>query len=93
METLHALYGRTSYDIEDFQGLVDLIYQRDHLTLLRKLYEWSVVDPNNIVESRYAISKKLSEVLIKPLSYPYHDIRALFRSHHVAVDVIHSRVP
>lgn len=63
METLHALYGRTNYEIEEFQGLIDLIYGKDNLSLLRKLYEWSVVDPNSIDESRYAISKKLSEVL------------------------------
>lgn len=69
METLHALYGRTNYEIEEFQVLIDLIYERDNLTLLRKLYEWSVVDPNAIDESRYAISKKLSEVFTTPLLF------------------------
>lgn len=41
------------------------MYQTDHLTLLRKLYGWSIVDANDIDDTRYTISKKLSEVCAK----------------------------
>lgn len=65
VEALHALYSRSNFEIEDFQQLVHLMYQTDHLTLLRKLYEWSIVDANDIDDTRYTISKKLSEVCAK----------------------------
>ncbi|KAM5441833.1 karyopherin [Microsporum ferrugineum] len=63
VEALHSLYGRSTYDIEEFQRLVNIIYQNDHLNLLRKLYEWSIVSADNIAESKYSISKKLSELI------------------------------
>lgn len=69
MEALHALYGRTTYDIGEFQDLVKIVYQNDNLTLLRKLYEWSVIDNNNMTETRYSIAKKLSEVCTDILEY------------------------
>jgi exportin-5 len=64
VEVLHSLYGRTCYEIDEFQDVINLMYQTDNLVLLRKLYEWSVVDANGILESKYAISKKLSEVCL-----------------------------
>ncbi|EFE42128.1 hypothetical protein TRV_03128 [Trichophyton verrucosum HKI 0517] len=63
VEALHSLYGRSTYNIEEFQRLVNIIYQNDHLNLLRKLYEWSIVGADNIIESKYSISKKLSELV------------------------------
>ncbi|GBF62964.1 hypothetical protein TMEN_5574 [Trichophyton mentagrophytes] len=63
VEALHSLYGRSTYNIEEFQRLVNIIYQNDHLNLLRKLYEWSIVDADDIIESKYSISKKLSELI------------------------------
>jgi exportin-5 len=48
--------------MEEFEPLVALLYQVDHLVLLRKLYEWTAVDATDIDETRYQISKKLSEV-------------------------------
>ncbi|PGH23822.1 hypothetical protein AJ80_02070 [Polytolypa hystricis UAMH7299] len=63
VEALHALYGRTNYDISEFQELVSLVYQPSNLALLKKLYEWSIVGPDDVTETKYAISKKLSELL------------------------------
>ncbi|KAK2803210.1 hypothetical protein FQN50_007077 [Emmonsiellopsis sp. PD_5] len=63
VEALHALYGRTSYDMVEFQPLVNLIYQTQNLHLLKSLYDWSVVDANDIIESKYSVSKKLSELI------------------------------
>lgn len=39
-----------------------LMYETEYLTLLQKLYEWSVVGPDDVDDIRYIISKKLSEV-------------------------------
>lgn len=62
VEALHALYSRSNFEIEDFQPLVHLMYETEYLTLLQKLYEWSVVGPDDADDTRYTISKKLSEV-------------------------------
>lgn len=62
MEALHSLYGRSNYDANEFQELVKLIYQTDHLVLLRNLYEWSIVNAEDIDDAKYTICKKLSEV-------------------------------
>ncbi|KAF4209895.1 hypothetical protein CNMCM8980_004867 [Aspergillus fumigatiaffinis] len=63
VEALHALYSRSNFEIEDFQPLVHLMYETEYLTLLQKLYEWSVVGPDDVDDTRYTISKKLSEML------------------------------
>lgn len=62
MEALHSLYSRANFDIDDFQPLVHLIYETEYLDLLQKLYEWSIVGPDDIDDTKYTISKKLSEV-------------------------------
>lgn len=64
MEAMHSLYSRSNFEMEEFEPLVALIYQVDHLVLLRKLYEWTAVDATDIDETRYQILKKLSEVLL-----------------------------
>jgi len=38
------------------------MYETEYLDLLQKLYEWSIVGPDDIDDPRYTISKKLSEV-------------------------------
>lgn len=47
-----------------FQDLVNLVYQTQNLHLLQNLYNWSIVDAHDISDSKYSISKKLSEVII-----------------------------
>lgn len=44
IEALHSLYSRSNVDMEDFTPLVERIYNRDHLVLLRRLYQWTGVD-------------------------------------------------
>ncbi|EEH39559.2 hypothetical protein PAAG_08828 [Paracoccidioides lutzii Pb01] len=63
VEALHALYSRTSYDMAEFQALVNLVYQTDNLQLLHNVYNWSIVDVNDISDVKYSISKKLSELM------------------------------
>ena len=40
------------------------LYGQEIIDLLRRLYEWSVVDAADIDEAKYLLSKKLSEVKI-----------------------------
>ncbi|OJJ48636.1 hypothetical protein ASPZODRAFT_150826 [Penicilliopsis zonata CBS 506.65] len=63
VEALNTLYSRSNIDIEEFQPLVHLMYETEYLNVLQKLYEWSVVGPEDAVDTRYTISKKLSEVM------------------------------
>ena len=62
IEALHALYGRTHFSDEDFLALICPMYTQDTVNLLRKLYEWSVVDPRDIDEKKYLLAKKFAEV-------------------------------
>lgn len=64
---MHSLYSRSNFEMEEFEPLVALIYQVDHLVLLRNLYQWTEVDATDIDETRYQISKKLSEVFAIPV--------------------------
>ncbi|EEP82733.1 conserved hypothetical protein [Uncinocarpus reesii 1704] len=63
IEALHALYGRSHYDIQEFGSLLRIIYNKENLELLTKLFEWSFVDANDILDTKYTTSKKLSELL------------------------------
>ncbi|KAF9892935.1 hypothetical protein FE257_000527 [Aspergillus nanangensis] len=62
-EALHSLYSRSNFDTEGFQSLVHMMYQTDYLNLLQKLYEWSIVGADDIDDTKYMISKKLSEMV------------------------------
>ncbi|KAK1139975.1 karyopherin [Aspergillus melleus] len=63
VEALHSLYSRSNIDVGSFQPLVHKMYETDYLNVLEKLYQWSVVGPDDIDDTRYMISKKISEML------------------------------
>ncbi|KAJ6009248.1 hypothetical protein N7499_005330 [Penicillium canescens] len=63
IEALHALYGRNNIGCEESHGLICLIFETDYLVVLQRLYEWSVVGPDEVDEPKYLISKKLSEMV------------------------------
>ncbi|KAL4926925.1 karyopherin MSN5 [Aspergillus undulatus] len=63
VEALHALYSRSAYDSEGFQPLVKLMYETESINVILKLFQWSVVGPEDIDDTKYTISKKLSEVV------------------------------
>ena len=62
MDVLYTLYNRSRFSEDDFRDLVCPMYQLDVISLLDRLYEWSIVDAANIDEEKYLLSKKFSEV-------------------------------
>ena len=65
MDILHTLYSRSRLSDDDFKDLVWPLFSPDIIELLRRLYEWSIVDPTNIDEEKYLLSKKFAEVQSK----------------------------
>ncbi|KAL3426143.1 nuclear import and export protein [Phlyctema vagabunda] len=63
VEALHALYCRLHFSDEEFIDLVCPMYRSQIVDLLRKLYEWSVVDHDNIDDEKYKFAKKFSEMM------------------------------
>ncbi|KAI0409384.1 ARM repeat-containing protein [Xylaria palmicola] len=63
LEALHVLYSRSTFDEEEFQELVVPLYDVQYVTLFRQLVEWSVVDPDDLDDDKYQLSKKLSELI------------------------------
>ncbi|KAI1130165.1 armadillo-type protein [Nemania abortiva] len=63
LEALHALYSRTSLDEVEFLELVVPLYGAQYVTLFRQLFEWSIIDPDDIDDDKYQLSKKFSEFI------------------------------
>ena len=64
VQVLHALYDRSHFDDNEYSILIAPMYQAENVSLLRTLYEWSIVGVENMHSPKYAISKKFSEVSI-----------------------------
>lgn len=62
VEALHALYSRPYFSDEEYEELICPMYTTERVELLRKLYEYSIIDPEDIDDEKYLLSKKLSEV-------------------------------
>jgi exportin-5 len=62
-DALLSLYGRLKLEEVEVQALVHPLLHPDSVSLLQRLYEWSVVTVDDIDSPRYTISKKLSELL------------------------------
>ena len=63
IEMLSALYARYSIADADVRALVGPLFEDATIDGLRRLYEWTIVDSENIDDERYLLSKKLSELL------------------------------
>lgn len=84
IEALHALYGRSNMGNEESHGLVCLMFEPDYLNILQSLYQWSIVGPEDMDESKYLISKKLSEVKqLNLLNCPYPMAYDTYRWYHM----------
>jgi exportin-5 len=62
VECLHALYTRGLQD-EEFVELVGPMYTSESINVFREVYNWSVVDANDLDDEKYKLCKKLSEFL------------------------------
>jgi hypothetical protein len=62
VQVLHTLYDRSHFDDNEYLILIAPMYEARNVSLLRTLYEWSIVGVENMHSPKYAISKKFSEV-------------------------------
>ncbi|KAL0939459.1 nuclear import and export protein [Colletotrichum truncatum] len=63
LEALHALYSRSNFTEQEFKDLVAPMYDSSSVDLLKRLFEWSAVDVEDIDEDKYQFGKKFSEML------------------------------
>ncbi|MCJ1432586.1 hypothetical protein MMC27_001943 [Xylographa pallens] len=63
VEALCALYIRPSYTDDDVQDLVWPLLKHETVNTLKTLYQWSIVDANDMDEEKYLLCKKLSEMV------------------------------
>ncbi|KAG9242792.1 armadillo-type protein [Calycina marina] len=77
VECLHAIYCRLNFTDEEFLSLLCPIYTSQMVDLLRKLFEWSVVNPHDIDDEKYLFAKKFSEMMSNLGGYIAQNISAI----------------
>ncbi|QSZ31435.1 hypothetical protein DSL72_001000 [Monilinia vaccinii-corymbosi] len=63
VQALFALYTRVHFSDEEFLELVCPMYTSEVVGLLRNLFQWSVVDADDIDDEKYLFAKKFSEMM------------------------------
>ncbi|KAB8292991.1 hypothetical protein EYC80_007354 [Monilinia laxa] len=63
VQALYALYTRVHFSDEEFLELVCPMYTSEVVGLLRNLFQWSVVDADDIDDEKYLFAKKFSEMM------------------------------
>ncbi|KAF8539445.1 armadillo-type protein [Trichophaea hybrida] len=62
-ECLHTLFSKPFFEDDDFQSLVCPMYHSQTVELLKNIFNWIRVDPNDINEERYMFLKRFSEMI------------------------------
>ncbi|KAI5814832.1 armadillo-type protein [Pyronema omphalodes] len=62
-ECLHMLFSKPFFEDEDFTNLVFPMYHAQTVELLKNIFNWVPVDPNDINEERYMFLKRFSEMI------------------------------
>lgn len=63
LDTLLALYSRRMLEWVEVQALVHPLCQPDSVLVLEQVYKCSIVGPEDTLDAKYSISKKLCELL------------------------------
>jgi exportin-5 len=75
VQVLHTLYDRFHLDNIEYSTLIAPMFEAQNVSLLRSLYEWSIVGVENMHSPKYVISKKFSEVS-STSPYEYQSVSA-----------------
>ncbi|KAA8913607.1 armadillo-type protein [Sphaerosporella brunnea] len=62
-ECLHILFSKPFFEDDDFQSLVCPMYHSQTVELLKNIFTWIRLDPDDIDEDRYMFLKKFSEMI------------------------------
>lgn len=63
VDTLITLFSRHNMDQPEIEALVYPLCTADSVRTLQRVYTWSVVGVDDVISQRYAVSKKLSELV------------------------------
>lgn len=63
VDTLLAFYSRKTLEAVEIQALVHPLCHPASVSVLEQVYTWAVVGPDDVLDPKYAISKKLAELL------------------------------
>jgi exportin-5 len=61
---MYAVYAARRLDDNEFKLIVSPLCKPESVKLLRNIYEWFLVDPNDIDDEKYQVLKKFSEVAL-----------------------------
>lgn len=62
VEALGALFSRPHLDKDDFDNLIAPVCTTERVQLFQNVYNYSIVDPEDVDDEKYLLCKKLSEV-------------------------------
>ncbi|KAH0441877.1 hypothetical protein CcaCcLH18_01737 [Colletotrichum camelliae] len=73
LEALHALYSRSNFTEQEFKDLVAPMYDASSVDLLKRLFEWSAIDVDDIDEDKYQFDAVPFGQLPRPKIFCYSD--------------------